>query len=77
VADVIVRLAHHDRPPMHLLLGSDAVHFASLFEADRIASDAAWREVSVSTDFAAPATPPRLPSETPSAATDAIFGGRR
>jgi hypothetical protein len=28
VAAVVVRLASHENPPVHLLLGSDAVHFA-------------------------------------------------
>jgi NAD(P)-dependent dehydrogenase (short-subunit alcohol dehydrogenase family) len=58
VADLIVRLANHDSLPMHLLIGSDAVHFAGLFDADREAKGKAWREVSVSTDVEATSAPP-------------------
>jgi NAD(P)-dependent dehydrogenase (short-subunit alcohol dehydrogenase family) len=65
VADLIVRLANHDHPPLHLLLGSDAVHFAGMFDAARDAAGKTWREVSVSTDFAAPAAPPALPDDAP------------
>jgi NAD(P)-dependent dehydrogenase (short-subunit alcohol dehydrogenase family) len=57
VASLIVRLANHDQLPMHLLLGSDAVNFSAMFDADRAASAKAWRDVSVSTDFAATSTP--------------------
>lgn len=51
VADVIVKLARHDDPPAHLLLGSDAVHYASMAEAARAEADSRWREVSLSTDL--------------------------
>ncbi|MPZ86339.1 MAG: hypothetical protein GEV28_40610 [Actinophytocola sp.] len=37
-------------PPVRLLLGSDAVHYAEQVDAARAASDAKWRELSVSTD---------------------------
>jgi NAD(P)-dependent dehydrogenase (short-subunit alcohol dehydrogenase family) len=57
VADLIVRLANHDQLPTHLLVGSDAVHFAAMFDADREAKGKAWREVSASTDFTATGTP--------------------
>jgi NAD(P)-dependent dehydrogenase (short-subunit alcohol dehydrogenase family) len=63
VAAVVVRLASHASPPMHLLLGSDAVHFAGLAEAAREASGNLWRPVSLSTDFAATGPIPALPPE--------------
>jgi NAD(P)-dependent dehydrogenase (short-subunit alcohol dehydrogenase family) len=50
VAQVILQLAKKDQLPTHLLLGSDAVHYARLAE-DKRASDAkSWLEVSTSTD---------------------------
>jgi NAD(P)-dependent dehydrogenase (short-subunit alcohol dehydrogenase family) len=63
VAAVVVRLASHAAPPMHLLLGSDAVHFAGLADAAREASGELWRPVSLATDFAATGPIPDLPSE--------------
>jgi NAD(P)-dependent dehydrogenase (short-subunit alcohol dehydrogenase family) len=60
VAQVILRLAAGDRLPAHLLLGSDAVHFAGQAEATRAADAERWREVSVSTDVNALASLPAL-----------------
>ena len=50
VAQVVLRLADSDSLPAYLLLGSDAVEFASQAEATRAADAEHWREVSVSTD---------------------------
>jgi len=61
VADVIVRLAAHDAPPLHLLMGSDAVHYAGLADAARAADGERWRAVSESTDFAHAGPPPAFP----------------
>jgi NAD(P)-dependent dehydrogenase (short-subunit alcohol dehydrogenase family) len=61
VAAVVVGLARHDSPPMHLLLGSDAVHFAGLADAAREESGKLWRSVSLATDFAAPGPIPAFP----------------
>jgi NAD(P)-dependent dehydrogenase (short-subunit alcohol dehydrogenase family) len=61
VADLIVRLGYHDNPPLHLLIGSDAVFHAGQVDDARAAAGATWREVSVSTDFAA-TTIPTLPA---------------
>ncbi len=60
VAQVILRLAASDRLPAHLLLGSDAVKYAGEAEAARAADAERWRELSVSTDFDAPASLPAL-----------------
>jgi NAD(P)-dependent dehydrogenase (short-subunit alcohol dehydrogenase family) len=60
VAQVILRLAACDRLPSHLLLGSDAVHYAGQAEAARSADAERWREISVSTDLDAPAPLPAL-----------------
>ena len=65
VAEVVLRLAAHAAPPAHLLLGSDAVHFAGLADADREASGQLWRSVSVATDFAASAPIPQFPPAQP------------
>lgn len=51
VADVVLRVAGLDQPPVRLLLGSDAVHFAGQVERARAESDARWREFSASTDY--------------------------
>jgi len=53
VADVVLRLADHPRPPMHLLLGSDAVHYAGLADAARDDAAERWWQVSAATDCAA------------------------
>jgi NAD(P)-dependent dehydrogenase (short-subunit alcohol dehydrogenase family) len=50
VAQVVLRLASSESLPPHLLLGSDAIQFASQAEATRAADAQRWREVSVSTD---------------------------
>ncbi|NUT46512.1 MAG: SDR family NAD(P)-dependent oxidoreductase [Saccharothrix sp.] len=52
VADVVLRVADLDEPPLRLLLGSDAVRVAGQAERARAESDARWRELSTSTDFA-------------------------
>lgn len=61
VAEVVMRLACHDHPPVRLLLGTDAVQFAADAEAARAASDKLWRAVSVSTDFGAACPIPAFP----------------
>jgi NAD(P)-dependent dehydrogenase (short-subunit alcohol dehydrogenase family) len=60
VAQVVLRLAASDRLPAHLLLGSDAVQYASQAEATRVADAERWREVSVSTDVTAAGAVPDL-----------------
>jgi NAD(P)-dependent dehydrogenase (short-subunit alcohol dehydrogenase family) len=51
VAEVMLRLAAMDEPPLRLLLGSDAVFLAERFAAARADEDAQWRGLSLSTDF--------------------------
>jgi NAD(P)-dependent dehydrogenase (short-subunit alcohol dehydrogenase family) len=63
VAEVVVRLAAHGSPPQHLILGSDAVHFAGEAEAAREASGKLWRAVSLATDFTAAGPIPTFPPE--------------
>jgi NAD(P)-dependent dehydrogenase (short-subunit alcohol dehydrogenase family) len=58
VAQAILRLAGEKQPPVHLLLGSDAVAVAAASAAQRAEEDARWRALSVSTDFDAPAGDP-------------------
>jgi NAD(P)-dependent dehydrogenase (short-subunit alcohol dehydrogenase family) len=60
VAQVVLRLAASDRLPAHLLLGSDAVHYAGQAEAARAADAERWREISVSTDVNASTSLPAL-----------------
>jgi NAD(P)-dependent dehydrogenase (short-subunit alcohol dehydrogenase family) len=51
VAEVVIRLAASDNLPAHLLIGSDAIQFATQAETARAADAERWRELSVSTDF--------------------------
>jgi NAD(P)-dependent dehydrogenase (short-subunit alcohol dehydrogenase family) len=60
VAQVILRLAGSDRLPAHLLLGSDAIHYAGQAEAARAADAERWRDISVSIDVNAAASLPTL-----------------
>jgi len=60
VAQVILRLAGSDRLPPHLLLGSDAIHYAGQAEAARAADTERWREISVSIDINATVSLPDL-----------------
>jgi len=60
VAQVILRLAGSDRLPPHLLLGSDAIHYAGQAEAARAADTERWREISVSIDVNATVSLPAL-----------------
>jgi len=49
----LVQLVRAENPPLHLLLGSDAVKFAEDASARRQAEIATWRQLSTSTDHAA------------------------
>jgi NAD(P)-dependent dehydrogenase (short-subunit alcohol dehydrogenase family) len=60
VAQVVLRLAASDRLPAHLLIGSDAVKYATEAEAVRAADADRWREISVSTDVGAQTVLPAL-----------------
>jgi NAD(P)-dependent dehydrogenase (short-subunit alcohol dehydrogenase family) len=51
VAQAILRLAGEERPPVRLLVGSDAVALAAAGAADRAKEDAEWKALSESTDF--------------------------
>jgi NAD(P)-dependent dehydrogenase (short-subunit alcohol dehydrogenase family) len=61
VAAVVLQLARHPNPPVHLLLGSDALHYAGLVEADRDAAAERWGAVSRAVDMTAPAALPVFP----------------
>src|SRR5262245_33101737 len=61
VAQVILRLAASDRLPAHLLLGSDAIHYAGQAEAARSADAEMWREISIATDVHSSVSLPALP----------------
>jgi hypothetical protein len=54
VAPVVLRLVASDQLPAHLLLGSDAGHYADQAKTVRAADAERWCETSVSTDFDAP-----------------------
>lgn len=50
-AQVIIDLVEHPEPPVHLVLGSDAVAILEVVDADRKAEFEKWKSVSISTDF--------------------------
>ena len=50
VAQVILHLATKEQRPAHLLLGSDAVHYARLADDKRESDAKVWLDVSVLTD---------------------------
>jgi NAD(P)-dependent dehydrogenase (short-subunit alcohol dehydrogenase family) len=50
VAQAILRLAEEKQPPVHLLLGSDAVSVAAATLTARAEEDARWKPLSLSTD---------------------------
>lgn len=62
-AAVIIHVASLDEPPLRLLLGSDAVHIVEQADLARIEADKKWRDLSVSTDFAAGGGPKFYPWE--------------
>jgi NAD(P)-dependent dehydrogenase (short-subunit alcohol dehydrogenase family) len=51
VAQAILRVAEEKRPPVRLLLGSDAVFLAAAAATERAGEDARWKALSLSTDF--------------------------
>ena len=57
VALAVLTVARAEDPPLHLLLGSDALHFVDAAESARAAQARHWRELSVSIDHGAPAIP--------------------
>jgi len=63
VAQVILALAGHPNPPVHLLLGSDAVQYCGLVEASRAAAGERWKTVSLAADFGTPKALPPLPEK--------------
>ncbi|MBW9116453.1 SDR family NAD(P)-dependent oxidoreductase [Rhizobium cauense] len=50
-AQVILEVAGMSNPPLHLLLGSDAVELVGAHMRALCASDAKWRSLSISTDY--------------------------
>lgn len=51
VAQVIMDLVEHPEPPIHLLIGSDAVSILEAVDERRKAELEKWKPVSISTDF--------------------------
>lgn len=50
-AQIMLQVAAMDEPPLRLLLGADAVHYAEQTDLARLASDRQWRELSLSADY--------------------------
>lgn len=55
-AAAMIRIAAEPNPPLHLLLGQDAYNLAGVKIKAMQDNMAQWKELSLSTDFAAPAT---------------------
>ena len=53
VAQVLVKIVDEPDPPLRLLIGSDALHFAIANDEARLAEASKWQAVSVSTDYSA------------------------
>jgi len=53
IAQVLVALSSHPKPPVHLILGSDAQYFFDMAEQERQSEAAQWKAVTLSTDFGA------------------------
>ncbi|HTH82156.1 MAG TPA: oxidoreductase [Mucilaginibacter sp.] len=49
-AKVMIELANHPKPPVHLVLGSEAIKMVQQADAQRTAEMEAWMSVSTSTD---------------------------
>jgi NAD(P)-dependent dehydrogenase (short-subunit alcohol dehydrogenase family) len=50
-AQAVLQIASAEEPPLHLLLGSDAVFLAGVGAAAQAAEDAKWKPLSLSTDI--------------------------
>jgi len=50
VAELVLSVADLEEPPVRLLVGSDAYHYAQQVARARMETDEKWRELSVSTD---------------------------
>jgi len=61
VAQVVLRIASADALPAHILLGSDAFHYARRAEEARISKADEWKAISFATDFDADPELPALP----------------
>lgn len=65
-AEILVRVAHADEQPTHLLLGRTAATMAAAYSERQLEEVAAWREVSISAD-SGEAYPVPLPGEVAAA----------
>lgn len=50
-AAAIIKIVGEENPPLHLLLGSDAVHIANQVDNAKLAETKLWEDLSKSTDF--------------------------
>jgi NAD(P)-dependent dehydrogenase (short-subunit alcohol dehydrogenase family) len=51
IGELVLKLAAMDAPPLRLLVGADAVHYAGITEDAQRAADTQWRELSESVAF--------------------------
>jgi NAD(P)-dependent dehydrogenase (short-subunit alcohol dehydrogenase family) len=71
VAQIVLRVAAHDHPPAHLLLGVDALRYFGMVDAARGRDADAWRAVSASTAISARGPIPAFPTTGASGKTAA------
>lgn len=50
-AAAIIKIVHEKNPPLHLLLGPDAVFIANRVDQEKLAETKRWEDLSKSTDF--------------------------
>ncbi|OWY30768.1 oxidoreductase [Herbaspirillum robiniae] len=62
VAQVVLKLAGHAAPPMHLMLGEDALHYFNMVEEQRVATAERWKHVTTATGYSEQPVP-ELPAQ--------------
>ncbi|KAF1048177.1 MAG: 3-oxoacyl-[acyl-carrier-protein] reductase [Herbaspirillum frisingense] len=62
VAQVVLKLAAHPAPPMHLMLGEDALHYFGMIEQQRVAAAERWKHVTTATGYSDQPVP-ELPAQ--------------
>jgi hypothetical protein len=50
-ATAIIKIVEEINPPLHLLLGSDAVYIANMVDNAKLTETKRWEDLSKSTDF--------------------------
>ncbi|WP_248799806.1 oxidoreductase [Pseudomonas sp. MWU13-2105] len=62
IAQILLKLAYHEQPPLHLLIGNDALQYCEQAETARAEAGGRWLEVSRAADYSAPVELPAFPT---------------